>query len=105
MTELYSERPATDEELVEFATKRTSSGYGKLHFKHFTWEQYAPHAKNGVTHRQYSAVKKFQVIDGKVHVRYRGELEPLKGLAYVNNETGKIVTILLKLDSPYLSGW
>ena len=45
------------------------------------------------------------MIDGQVHVRHQGELEPLRGLAFINRETGQLVTILLKLDSPHLSDW
>src|SRR5207344_972858 len=95
-------REATTDELQ--ARYRTHLDYAmKVSFRHFTMELYAPNAKLGVQHRQFSNAKP-RLVDGKMVVTHHGKDAELTATVYeltVNGETSEIISDL-RIKSEYL---
>ena len=95
-------RDATLAELVEHLAPHVRWGW-KVRFRHFMLELYAPHARNGVQHKQYSNAK-VKLIDGVPHVRHHGKVEPLAATAAEGPTFTKPMVYDVRLASPYLRG-
>lgn len=86
-------RPATNEEILR------EYRYTRANYRHFVKEIYNPRARKGVSHRQYTRAKVHNV-DGVPHVRYDGELVPVRATYYTLGERGFVSHV--EIDNPYL---
>lgn len=93
---MINHRPATDAEVLA-AVKPGR----KVSFRHFLLELPAPHARNGVMHRERSTAT-VRLVDGWPHVRHHGKLEPLT-CTIATLECGREIPYDFRIKSPYLT--
>jgi hypothetical protein len=93
-------RDATPEEL-HGEVSRYAERKQKMRFRHFTKEQYAPRAKNGVRHVNHSKGVPY-AKDGKYYVKHHGKEEELTATAMEHPTFKKPILADFRIKSEYL---
>lgn len=88
-------RKATSQEIFEHFRNHKN-----IRFRHFVREIYNPRSKTGVSHREFSRSKLYN-IDGAPHVKHHGKFEPITATHYTL-PSGHTLIALVKIDNPYL---